>query len=106
VRDFVTRMFLCLVLITCLSSCATYVFVDSPWPRIKVETASKTTVDFDMKDLDVLGAEKKKKLMDEVVAMSLYARVLERMVGEYNEEADKHNAKFKERILSEKETSR
>lgn len=99
-------MCLCLISITCLSSCSTYVFVESPWPKIEVEAKSKVTVDFAMKDLEVLGPEKQKKLMDEIVAMSLYARTLEAVVKKYNEESDKHNASFRERVISEKETSR
>jgi hypothetical protein len=94
-----------LVLAAC-SGCSTYVFVESPWPKIEVEAKSKLTVDFDMKDLEVLGPEKQKKLMDEVVAVAVYAKTLETVVKKYNEEADRHNASFKERVLSEKETSR
>ena len=95
-----------LVLITCLCSCSTYVFVESPWPKIEVEAKSKVTIDFAMTELAVLGPEKQKKLMDEIVAMSLYARTLEAVVKKYNAEADKHNTSFKERVISEKETSR
>lgn len=98
-------MFLLLpILLLLCSSCTSYVYVNSPWPRIYRTKQVKKTVDFDMKQLDVLGAEKKKKLIDEVVTLVATINSLEASLDGYAKAREKHNAKFKEKVVGKKET--
>ena len=95
--------FLALTLVLC-SSCSTFVYVGGTWPKLYKPDNAKSTVTFSMNDLDPVGEAKKKQVIEEITGLVAYIKTLEATLDAYNEEAEKHNAKFKEKSIG-KETS-
>jgi hypothetical protein len=58
-----------------------------------------------MSDLDPLGETKKKEITTEIVGLVAYIKTLEATIDAYNNEAEKHNTKFKEKAIGKKESS-
>ena len=96
--------FLTLALVLC-SSCSTFVYVGGTWPKLYKPDNAKSTVTFSLSDLDPLGEPKKKEIVTEITGLVAYIKTLEATLDSYNEEAAKHNAKFKEKAIGKKETS-
>jgi flagellar motor switch protein FliG len=69
------------------------------WPRIERPENQKSTVSFKMSDLDPLGTEKKKEVVDELVALVTYIKAMEAALDAYDVEMKKHNEKFKETVI-------
>lgn len=87
------------------SSCSTFVYVGGTWPKLYKPDNAKSTVSFSLTDLDPLGEEKKKQVVGDITGLVAYIKTLEATLDAYNEEAEKHNAKFKEKAIGKKETS-
>ena len=96
-------MCLSLILILCCNcSCKSHVYIGSLWPEIERPQTRKTTVSFSMNDLDPLGEEKKKEVMDEIVALVTYIKALEAGLKAYDAEMVRHNNKFKQTVVKSK----
>jgi hypothetical protein len=87
------------------SSCKSYVYVNSPWPRIYRTKNVHKKISLKMSDLDALGAENKKKLIVDITNMATYIAALEASLDAYAVAREKHNTKFKEDTVGKKETS-
>ena len=72
------------------------------WPKIKRPENTKDKVSFAMNELDPLGEEKKKEIISEITLLVVYIKALEAALDAYDIEKDKHNAKFKETVISGK----
>lgn len=95
---------LLIFLVLACSGCKSYIYVASPWPRLELPDNRKISVSYSRQDLDPLGAEKKAQVQAETMALVAYIVALEETVKAYNDEAIKHNEKFKEKVIK-KETS-
>jgi len=95
-----------LLLTAFLCSCQSYVYVNSPWPRIYRTKNVHKKISLRMSELDPLGQEKKKVLIEDITKMATYIASLEASLDAYKAAREKHNAKFKEEIVGKKETSK
>ena len=93
-----------LVLAALLCSCTSYVYVNSPWPRIYRTKDVNKKISLSMPELDPIGPEKKQQLIGDITKMATYIAVLEASLDAYDAAREKHNAAFKEEIVG-KETS-
>lgn len=75
------------------------------WPKLYKPDNAKSTVSFKLSDLEPLGKEKKDEVVREIAGLVAYVKTLETTLDAYNDEAQKHNAKFKEKAIGKKETS-
>ena len=96
--------FLLLTILLC-SGCTSFVYVNSPWPRIYRTKNVHKTITLRQSDLDKLGPEKKVQLITDITKMATYIAALEASLDAYADAREKHNAKFKEDTVGKKETS-
>ncbi len=95
--------FLLLTVLFC--SCKSFVYVNSPWPRIYRTKNVHKNITLKMSDLDALGPEKKKQIIADIVKIATYVASLEASLDAYAVAREKHNTKFKEDTVGKKETS-